>query len=304
LKSSGNENHSVFEHRDEKFDFDRYLYHYTKWETLLEIAYSKNMRMSSLVKMNDPRESKEWLFGTSHHGEINLVGIDSVELQREVTAFKRRVKVLSLSQDVDREEWHEHYLGAGFARPTMWAHYGGNHAGGCIIFDKRRLIERLEANQDFGSPTYLLHQPIEYTADSFGGDLSLRNIDADSIRANGIERAVRDHFARDRKIWFQKHSDWSSEAEYRFIFPDFLEREWRDVDVSECVIGLVLGVDFGESHLSVAQHFDEAFELDGCVAGSFWRGPHWVKRSIDQASSAWRYGADPRGTIHTGISVK
>src|SRR5665213_1113009 len=97
LSSQQRQEHYVFAPRDEEFDCDRYLYHYTRWETLLEIAFSKCMRMSSLAKMNDPRESKDWLLGTSQHGQIDLVGIDFADLVREVASFKRKVKVLSLS---------------------------------------------------------------------------------------------------------------------------------------------------------------------------------------------------------------
>ena len=303
LSSPESREHSIFAPRDEKFDFDQYLYHYTKWETLLEIAYSKCMRMSSLAKMNDPRESKDWLLGTSQHGQIDLEGIDDAEIVREVASFKRKVKVLSLSQDVDRGAWHDRYLGAGFARPTMWAHYGGNHTGGCIVFDKRRLVERFESNQDFGFPTMIIPGAVEYSAESFGGDLSHRGIDVSAIRAQGVEKAVRAHFAGLSKIWLQKHSDWGSEAEYRFIFPDFLVREWRDIDVSGCVVGLVLGVDFKESHLSVAEKFDEVFSLDGQVTGSVWTGARWGRRDLEQVDGSWRYVKDLRGTNHTSITT-
>jgi hypothetical protein len=299
LSSPESWEHSIFAPRDEKFDFDQYLYHYTKWEKLLEIAYSKSMRMSSLAKMNDPRESKDWFLGTSQYGRNDLEGIDDAETFREVGSLKQKVKVLSFSQDIDRRAWHDRYLGAGFARPTMWAHYSGNHTGGCIVFDKRRLVERFTSNQDFGFPTKIIHEAVEYSADGFGGDLSLRGIDANSIRTQGAEKAVRAHFAKHSKIWFQKHSDWGAEAEYRFIFPDFLDREWRDIDVTGCVVGLVLGMDFKESHLSVAEKFDEVFSLGGQVTGSVWNGARWGRRDLEQVDGSWRYVKDLRATNHT-----
>ena len=303
ISVSESRGHSFFAPRDEEFDFDQYLYHYTKWETLLEIAYSKSMRMRSLAKMNDPRESKDWLLGTSQYGRNDLEGIDPAEVVSEVALFKQKVKVLSLSQDIDREAWHDRYLGAGFARPTMWAHYGGNHTGGCIVFDKRRLVERFTSNQDFGCPTMIIQDAVEYSADGFAGDLSHRGIDANSIRTQGAEKAVRAHFAKHSKIWFQKHSEWSAEAEYRFIFPDFLDREWRDIDVSGCVVGLVLGVDFKESHLSVAEKFDEAFGLGGQVTGSVWTGARWGRRDLEQVDGSWRYVKDLRAANHTSITI-
>ena len=63
--------------------------------------------------------------------------------------------------------------------------------------------------------------------------------------------AVRDHFSRFNKVWFQKHSDWQSEAEYRFVYYDPSSRENILVDLSGCVVGLVVGADFQDADLTI-----------------------------------------------------
>ncbi len=43
---------------------DRYLYHYTRAETLVDhILPSESLRFSRFQNVNDPRESKDWVFG-------------------------------------------------------------------------------------------------------------------------------------------------------------------------------------------------------------------------------------------------
>ena len=43
---------------------DRYLYHYTRAETLVNhILPSESLRFSRFQNVNDPRESKDWVFG-------------------------------------------------------------------------------------------------------------------------------------------------------------------------------------------------------------------------------------------------
>ena len=217
--------HPLFRPRNENFDFDAYLYHYTRWETILELIHSNSLDMSSIDRMNDPRESKDWIVGTSHRGAPDLTGIDIQEMLREVSRYKQHLKLLSFSQDVSRDTPMHPYLGAGFARPTMWAHYAGGHTGCCIVFDKKRLVQRFmaESSHLFGTPSGVIHKAVTYSADAFAGDSSLQGISADYLRVNAVA-AVRDHFKRiNDTVWFQKHSDWSSEAEYRLVYHDAIE---------------------------------------------------------------------------------
>ena len=191
--------------------------------------------------------------------------------------YREKVKVVALSQDVRESRLSTlGHMGAGFSRPTMWAHYAGNHTGCCIAFDKARLTQRImhESSDLFGDPAGVAQGAVSYSADAFGGDASLRGINADEVRQNGPEIAVRDHFRRiGIDVWFQKHSDWSPEAEYRFVYRDPVsQNDMIFVDLTDCVVGLILGVDFRESHLGIARDFCDAFALGGCIAKSIWIG--------------------------------
>ena len=84
-------------------NFDGWLYHYTRWETLLEIIHSRSILMNTIERMNDPRESKDWIVGTSHTGPPDLTGIDTSEVLREVASYRQHLKLVALSEDVKLE---------------------------------------------------------------------------------------------------------------------------------------------------------------------------------------------------------
>ena len=107
-----------------------------------------------------------------------------------------------------------------------------------------------ESKYVFGSPSNVQHGPIEYGIDAhpspFSGDGSLPPIGVQSIRQFGPEMAVQRHFDRiGHGIWFQKHSDWGPEVEYRLIYVDPVgARSSIEVDISGCVTRLIVGTDY------------------------------------------------------------
>jgi hypothetical protein len=291
---------------DAGFDSHRYLYHYTSWTTLPEIAYSKSIRLNSISRMNDPRESKDWLLGVTHRGRPDVRVVDQLEFAGAVSKYKRHLKLIALGTDVSSIGSLDPFLGAGFARPTMWAHYAGNHTGACIVFDRSALERRFmtESTDVFGQPSGVIYGPVQYTADSLGGDSTLKGVSADSIRVNGPERAVQMHFeALKHKIWFQKHSDWLVEAEYRFVYYDPVSKAPILVNVEGCIVGLILGADFRESHLSMARDFDRVFDIQGCVAQCEWEGPRWHARGIHVQDDQWFFAPSNRSIPHSGIEI-
>jgi hypothetical protein len=289
--------HQVFAPRDASFSFDDYLYHYTKAETLQKIAANRQFKMRRFATMNDPRESKAWTVVTFDIGFGEPPPDDPIDqgaVDAEVARFKDNVKVAAFTRDVshatETEENRTQYLGAGFAHPAMWAHYADTHRGVCIVFDKRTLVRRfMEQSPDsFGDPSQVRHGEVTYTAHEPRGDESFLAMPAADVRVHGFEEAVHRHFAG-LQVWFQKHLDWSSEAEYRFVYPDRTDRNAVFVDISNCVVALVLGVDFSESDLDVAQGFAQAFGIGGRVGRSVWTGPCWGIQAMRRDPTGWRF---------------
>jgi hypothetical protein len=119
------------------------LYHYTKFETLIEyILPSKSLKSNSLNAMNDPRESHAWSFGS-----INLPlerffpGYYSNETHIDCQMkfgqmIKERFQVICFS-GAQQKGWNNE---------MMWAHYADNQRGVCLEFDEDKLLKSVKEN--------------------------------------------------------------------------------------------------------------------------------------------------------------
>jgi hypothetical protein len=131
-------------------DCERYVYHYTRASTLVDsILPSGQMRFSRFQYVNDPRESKDWLFNyRSVRADLNFaVGPIETKLNQ---LLKHSWRVGCFASDPyealvtrEREDRGEDILGAlyerGHSRPRMWAQYGDDYSGACLIFEKATL---------------------------------------------------------------------------------------------------------------------------------------------------------------------
>jgi hypothetical protein len=264
--------HAVFT-RDSDFDYDQYVYHYTRWERLLDIAHT-GLRLNSLACMNDPRESKDWYL--SHLSWDGEEPVDSGELWKAVARYKQQVKVASFSRDIPGGNPEDVWFGRGFARPRMWAQYAGNHTGVCIVMNRKGLDDAIIAQLSTEKSSWIASGPVEYVTRS-RDDPSTRYVEIP--RGNrDIAAIIGDHFSTHKqRIFFAKHFDWRDEAEYRWVYYDPTKPDDSDagagsisVRIDGQVSALVLGADYSDAHLPVAQTFAAALGLHGNVARCIW----------------------------------
>jgi hypothetical protein len=195
--------------------------------------------------------------------------------------------------------------------PILWAHYAGNHSGACLVLDKESFTRRVEAESSgyFGDPSGVVHRRVQYDADSFAGDLVADLVDADVFRHQGYDAAALDYLSRrDYKSLFQKHSDWSVEQEYRYTYLDPIQRDSIDINIEDCVVGLILGMSYTDSHLPSAREFDRRLGADGCVVKCFWNRTLWGPQVIGEVNGDWECEPYPRqiwsiGTM-TAVAVQ
>jgi hypothetical protein len=131
------------------------LCHYTKRETALEkILLNKTIRLGKLGLTNDPKETKtksiQVLSDVSDRGHIDYRKI--AKYAEMVT--KNEWKVFCLTKSLPpvpertRQDIYLNYFSNGYNRPRMWAQYGENHSGVCLVFDGNRLSEKFESLKD------------------------------------------------------------------------------------------------------------------------------------------------------------
>lgn len=231
-------------------DHARYLYHYTRADIAIDyILKNRTLRLGSLAKTNDPRESKEWRFSMGTNENRDLGKYSMTELSAWLSAaLKRNTKLACFCTDGTLTGDHiEDVLSRGFVRPRMWAQYGGNHTGVCLVFDREALIAALQKHFEGFSK---VHGPVTYRNPHL-----VRGLDAHefSINIDLLERFGRDRYAFEHvkqhcaQLFFEKLTDWRDEVEWRaVVFANSDADLYLPIDDSLC--GVMHGASISRSN--------------------------------------------------------
>jgi len=242
-----------------------YLYHYTSAKTLVEeILPSSTIKLGPFAETNDPRESKDWIFGFgTNTGWEGMSEEIERSIGQEITTLKETTKVLCLSKDDDRKTGyntnHLHYWG--FCRPRMWAQYGDKHSGVCLVFGRKELEDAIVATLvDKG---LLFSGDVVYQDGSYSKAMRNRAfiLDADLAREKGVKAAVQTHLQRHWKdLFLEKAEDWRDEHEYRWIFNDGKPGAAYNT-IWGALKAIVLGSDFQQAQWGDPYHFKRYYDL-------------------------------------------
>lgn len=106
-------------------------------------------------------------------------------------------------------------IARGHSKPRMWATYGRDHKGVCLIFDRERL-GRAFAN-GLNGDGLLLQGAVRYGDKLPANEDGAAIIDLTAFEDN-LEAAMQQKIEKHHRTYFlYKHADWSTEDEYRFI---------------------------------------------------------------------------------------
>jgi hypothetical protein len=243
-------------------DQSRYVYHYTKASTLVDyILQSGKLLLSQFSRVNDPRENKPWTFSyrysdaadldiqalearlnnyLKHHCRLCCFMVDPYE------ALATRKKELA-GEDVVAGPLYER----GHSQSPMWAHYGENYRGACLIFDRAKLNEELvKLAQAKGCRVFA--DLVEYRNPRVVHKLYEQHallIDVDELRRVGDQAYAESHLLRHwQKLFFLKATAWSHEREYRWLLTGETSGDLY-VGVEHSLVGVVLGEQFPAGYL-------------------------------------------------------
>jgi hypothetical protein len=230
------------------------LYHYTSADIGLGIVMTQmQLRLGLAEFMNDPRESRP-RFPPLEIPEG--VSEDTRDLWHETDRLLRRAaKVACFTLDYEvLESVLDPQAQRGYTHPALWAHYGGRHAGVCLRFSRRALAERMR--EALTSRGQLFYGAVDYTSDLFS-DLDASSLNVGQVNEFGLDAVVFRYIEQHhRELFFQKHSDWSNEQEYRWVLIDPVPLP-AFVDITGCLTGVVLGDSFDEAQLEAVHHLAE-----------------------------------------------
>ncbi|MGL1089214.1 DUF2971 domain-containing protein [Vibrio vulnificus] len=234
-----------YDNYDEYIEFissDDALFHFTRKDTALEhILFKKSLRFGEFSGTNDPQEYKSKLTGAigcgweNHHDQKIEEVISLID-----KILREKSKFISFCQnDIVDDNLQSH----GVLKSRMWAQYGENHRGICIVVSKTKLIEQLTTA--FELNYRLNYGEIRYEEPDLSRNIPCLDID-------GMEL---DHFASYdvainfvikyiNELLFTKQPDYKDEAEFRFVLtPKSLEHVSIPiyVDLLQCVHSIILG---------------------------------------------------------------
>ena len=132
------------------------IFHYTKGSVALEhILSSKQFRFSSLNNTNDPREYKYWIeSGVGGWGDLSSnkhffeKWSGAKQKLDRIRRFDYKVSSFCLNKlkSIDcNAESNKNY---GYTKSRMWAQYGDNHYGVCLVFSIQRIVEAIKNSKN------------------------------------------------------------------------------------------------------------------------------------------------------------
>ena len=230
--------------RHNPVDSLQYVFHYTTYSSALGILLSHQMRLGSLINMNDPLEFQD------HHGEgLVFHGNPSNEFlaskiqnfENAVTEKEKTVRLVSFSVDAPFfnqpngcQENFFNNLSKGWARSRMWAQYADNHKGVCLIFEKDNLEKAFRSA--FNSESCKVFcKKVNYTNDLTALKDTLSKSCESFLTLDKIE------------FLFQKCEDFRDEQEFRLLLINKALKDVKEVvsfPIKGSLCGAIMGARF------------------------------------------------------------
>ena len=227
--------------------------HYSKLKHLANILHDKKLLVGPVCKMADPREaSMSWLDseGIGH-------GPDSENRQAANEMISRAGHQLRLlcttgagePDSADRSPIES----AIYGRPRMWAQYGDQSRGFCIVLNREKLHKELRKLVE--RDEHLISGEIEYS-------VWLHMVEGGSTIEFEPERDPRDLDVFEvmnennmlQSVYFRKSIDWRDEGEYRWLLFSQTEKEVY-VSIRNSIKAVVLGSQFPPNQESQAINY-------------------------------------------------
>ncbi|UTJ07549.1 DUF2971 domain-containing protein [Arcobacter roscoffensis] len=246
----------------EDFNSDKYVAHYTNVHRVLKkILPSNKIRISSVSKVNDPYErDSTWIENEPCFSDEDAIKCSNLlsELKPHIYNYiklfcvssydKKSSNCFDLSLDI-------------YGKPRMWASYGDNCKGLCLIFDKEELskefnkIDNVKIYED--KVEYLDFIPLIESSTCFSlYDLKNIKTNSEEMKFNPelLYKAIDKNYLLKFK-YFRKHIDWKTENEYRWLV---FSRETKDLDINfgNSLKAIVLGVDCNSKYKCLLEYYN------------------------------------------------
>lgn len=217
------------------------IFHYTKKTTSLEnILPNKTIKFGVFSRTNDPQEYRPKLTGAVGWGWEDESNEVSDTLKEIELLCKSRSLFLSFCQNTfDEGELSEN----GLLKSRMWAQYGDNHEGACIVFSKSKLIKLL--GSQITNTQEILIESVSYINPERRKQPILHVDQSDFLKATSNDIAL-DFLRKHKKaLLFSKQTDYRDECEFRVVMvnksPGLPNESESFINASNAIEGVVFG---------------------------------------------------------------
>ncbi|KTD32344.1 hypothetical protein Lmor_2282 [Legionella moravica] len=218
-----------------------YVAHYTKAQIAIKsILPNQTIKLGNALSVNDPYENKLSWFEDDCSTNAKDYVFDRDEAKK---ILGQRIKLFCTTRcKLENENEIFSYIhglkNSYFSIPSMWAHYGDNHAGVCLIFDKEILNEQIKK----GRSDQFLSKKVEY--EDYTPHLSAE-VNRSNLKTYLENPKIFNEFCYPyiKDVFFKKNICWSYEDEYRWLLLTENEDELL-VNYQNSLKALVLGADF------------------------------------------------------------
>ena len=234
------------------------IFHYTKMESGLNILFEKRLRLNSISKTNDPRETRSWNllplkdFGQQHNADVDQANDVIENIIPRVMMKEWKVLCFTLDSSTQNEKTepstkklYATFLDPGYTRPRMWAQYADNHKGVCLLFDKSKLDEKVQ--QEFEGQCF--PGEVGYDGEAFVDHSIFPPISPNllnDIKNLGPKEAARkyvfDHYP---SLFLRKNPDWATETEYRWLIHSTI-KEIEDIPIEGTIKAVLVSLEFSK----------------------------------------------------------
>lgn len=239
----------------DSFNPQRYVYHYTSFETALKILYGDTFLFSPFSKTNDTAEQKSrvvYAFDVSGDMRNDISKFEEYWLRwiwnSQMLCFSRD-RMDDNTPDSERPNRFE-MSGRGFALPRMWAQYGETNSGVCLIIKKDELVKQVRDNYPSAitkNVNYLeWHERYPVTRELFDKIIKVVRNDYNTQFAPELLQqnpSFADH------LFFAKNKDWSGENEFRIVIPYMYDTRLKIEGVKSMLAGIVVGENIPDAYV-------------------------------------------------------
>jgi len=241
------------------FEGDDLLFHYTSSKVAIDfVLKGGKLRLSPRKKSRDPIESMKLSFSVGlsaiTQDEFNRIEssnkMDAEKLRLDVDDRINQVKQVcfcmnDVSGKYDKERFKPfEYFGC--MEPRMWEQYGDEYSGVCLVFSKKRLIEKLEEDAVYDDVNYITYSKLSNNHN---------RIDLNVLDKIGLDDYRREYFKVLNKNIFNKHVGYVGENEFRVCC--FSKEEFENISFEDALIGIVISDKASKDEIGKLKKFAE-----------------------------------------------